>query len=259
MPSSARARLAAGVELPVDLEIRIPAAAGEPNAVAVRQDGGSPFNAEYTRQVIGEWATLRLTTPFPEIQIEYYDPGIQREGVSRRFEFVWPGDYAADNVIILVQQPTGAENVTTFPRLSSLSQDAFGLFYSGGEIGSIEAGETLELTVTYDKQTDDLTVNFLPVESSAPVTVETPGRVSLNEMLPWGIGFLAVLGLLIGLAWYLAAGRKNRRKPAAAPKVMEPELDEHQADARSIFCHQCGKRASQGDKFCRACGTPLRT
>jgi hypothetical protein len=259
-----RASLTADTQLPVEVGIRIPAAVGEPNAVAVRQDGGQPFNAEYTRVEDGEWATIFFSARFREIQIEYYDPGIERQGDTRQYQFVWPGDYAIDNLRILVQQPTGAENVTTFPRLSSITQDAFGLSYYGGEIGSVAAGETFDLTITYDKQTDDLTVNFLPIDSSEPVSFDTAGRLSLTEMLPWGVGILGVLVVLIGVTWYWVTGRKAngvrpvKRRRAPRRKVMEPELHEMETDDRSVFCHQCGKRAISGDKFCRACGTKLR-
>ncbi len=259
-----RARLTADIQLPVEVGIRIPAAVGDPNAVAVRQDGGQLFNAEYTRVAEGDWATIFFSARFREIQIEYYDPLIERQGDTRQYQFVWPGDYPIDNLRILVQQPTGAENVTTFPRLSSITQDAFGLSYYGGEIGSVAAGETFNLTITYDKQTDDLTVNFLPIDSSEPVSVETAGRLSLTEMLPWGVGILGVLVILIGVAWYWLTGRKGqggrpaRRRRPPRRKVMEPELHEMEDDARSVFCHQCGKRALSGDKFCRACGTKLR-
>ncbi len=259
-----RARLTADIQLPVEVGIRIPAAVGDPNAVAVRQDGGQLFNAEYTRVAEGDWATIFFSARFREIQIEYYDPLIERQGDTRQYQFVWPGDYPIDNLRILVQQPTGAENVTTFPRLSSITQDAFGLSYYGGEIGSVTAGETFNLTITYDKQTDDLTVNFLPIDSSEPVSVETAGRLSLTEMLPWGVGILGVLVILIGVAWYWLTGRKGqggrpaRRRRPPRRKVMEPELHEMEDDARSVFCHQCGKRALSGDKFCRACGTKLR-
>ncbi len=259
-----RARLTADIQLPVEVGIRIPAAVGDPNAVAVRQDGGQLFNAEYTRVAEGDWATIFFSARFREIQIEYYDPLIERQGDTRQYQFVWPGDYPIDNLRILVQQPTGAENVTTFPRLSSITQDAFGLSYYGGEIGSVAAGETFNLTITYDKQTDDLTVNFLPIDSSEPVSVETAGRLSLTEMLPWGVGILGVLVILIGVAWYWLTGRKGqggrpaRRRRPPRRKVIEPELHEMEDDARSVFCHQCGKRALSGDKFCRACGTKLR-
>lgn len=262
-----RLEIAADVELPADLSLRIPAAAGEPNAVAVRPTDGVPLNTEYERQVLGEWAYINLTANFPEVQIEYYDPGIAREGSLRTFNFNWPGDYAADAVVMLVQQPTGATNMTTMPRLSAVTQDSLGLLYFGGEIGAVAQGEAFTLTITYEKATDDLTVNFLPIDSSTPLAEDTPGRMTINAALPWAMGILGLAIIAVGMYWYWSTGRRQnrsrRRRPAegdapARTRVLEPELHDHPAEESNIFCHQCGKRAAAGDKFCRSCGTKLR-
>jgi hypothetical protein len=262
-----RATIADIVELPVDLTIRIPADAGEPNAVAVRPPDGLPLNTEYERQVLGEWAYINLTATFPDVQIEYYDPDIVREEASREFVFEWPGDYAVDTVVMLVQQPTGAENMSTIPRLSAVTQDSFGLVYLGGEIGAVEEGETFTLTVAYEKQTDDLTVNFLPIESSEPLAEDTPGRMSLTSALPWAMGIVGVAVIFVGVYWYWSTGRRlapesrrrrTRATDPARPRYVEPELREPIEEEANAFCHQCGKRAHNGDRFCRSCGTKLK-
>jgi len=262
-----RATIADTAELPVDLTIRIPADAGEPNAVAVRPPDGLPLNTEYERQVLGEWAYINLTATFPDVQIEYYDPDIVREEASREFVFEWPGDYAVDTVVMLVQQPTGAENMLTIPRLSAVTQDSFGLVYLGGEIGAVEEGETFTLTVAYEKQTDDLTVNFLPIESSEPLAEDTPGRMSLTSALPWAMGIVGLAVIFVGVYWYWSTGRRlrpeSRRRGARAtdparPRYVEPELHETIEEEANAFCHQCGKRAHNGDRFCRSCGTKLK-
>jgi hypothetical protein len=262
-----RATIADPSQLPVELTIRIPADAGEPNAVAVRPADGLPLNTEYERQVLGEWAYINLTASFPNIQIEYYDPEIIRSGTSREFVYEWPGDYAVETVVMLVQQPTGAENVATIPRLSAVTQDSFGLVYLGGEIGEVEEGETFTLTISYEKQTDDLTVNFLPIESSEPLAEDTPGRMSLSSALPWVMGGVGLAVIFVGVYWYWSTGRRlrpeARRKPVqplepARSRYVEPELREPIEQEASTFCHQCGKRAHTGDRFCRSCGTKLK-
>ncbi|HUF38338.1 MAG TPA: zinc ribbon domain-containing protein [Anaerolineales bacterium] len=259
-----RAKIAGDTQLPVDLTIRIPAEAGEPNAVAVRPAGGPPLNTEYERQVLGEWAYINLTATVPDIQIEYYDPGIVREGALREFVYEWPGDYAAGTVVMLVQQPTGAENLSTIPRLTAVTQDSFGLVYMGGEIGEVAAGESFTLSVSYEKQTDDLTVNFLPIESSEPLAEDTPGRMSLTSALPWAMGIVGIAVIFVGVYWYWSTGRRlnpeNRRRTdrRARPRFIEPELRETVEEESNTFCHQCGKRAHLGDRFCRSCGTKLK-
>ncbi len=261
-----RAVLSNDVALPADLTIRIPATAGEPNAVAVRSADGVALNADYELQVLDEWAYINMTTNYPEIQIEYYDPGIVRDETYLTFTYDWPGDYAADNVVMLVQQPTGATNVSTMPRLTEITRDSSGLLYLQGEIGAIGQGETFSMTVTYEKTSDDLTVNFLPIDSSQPITSETPGRLSIDTALPYVMGVLGLLIIVIAAFWYWSTGRaqelpKKRTSKAekrSRARVLEPEMHDHNPYEQNTFCHQCGKRANPGDKFCRSCGTKLR-
>jgi hypothetical protein len=250
-----RFELAASVQLPVDLSIRIPTAAGMPNAVAESAIGGALLNLQYSSVVQGEWTALELTATQREIQIEYYDPSLIKEGTDRTFVYTWPGDYDVNRVLVIIQQPIGAENMNIFPRLNEQNPDPDdGILYYSGEIGSFKAGETFERSIAYEKESDTLTVEFLKIES-LPITENTPGRVSLVSILPWGIGLLGIIIILAGVYWYWATEKKplipRRGKRTDATK----EQSEH---PRDIYCHQCGKRAEGGDKFCRTCGTKLR-
>ena len=258
-----RAQLSPSVSLPVTLNIRIPAAAGEPNAVAETPPNGVPLNVDFTRTVEGEWSLIQLIASQPEVQIEYYDPSIEFDGITRTYVYQWLGDYDVDQVIVLVQQPIGAENLQILPRLNNVTQNPEnGIVYYSGEIGSFKSGETFERTIQYKKDSDSLTVEFLEIESP-PVDENTPGRVSLVNIIPWGIGSLGVIIIVAGLYWYWATGRREGlpqhadRKTRRKSQSMETVDDEKQS--QDIYCHQCGKRAASGDKFCRACGTKLRT
>lgn len=261
-----RAVLSSDVSLPADVTIRIPASAGEPHAVAVRGADGIALNAEYEIQVLDEWAYINLTTNYPEIQIEYYDSNIVREDNVRKFVYNWPGDYAVDSIVMLVQQPTGATNISTMPRLTEITSDASGRLYLQGEIGAVAQGETFSMTVTYEKDTDDLTINFLEVDSSAPISTATPGRMSVDSALPYAMAILGVVVIFIAGFWYWSTGRQQnapRKRSGKSEKrrrsrVVEPEMHDHNPYEQSTFCHQCGKRATTGDKFCRSCGAKLR-
>jgi len=254
--------LDASVPLPAEVAFHIPTEAGEPNAVAQGPAGSGLLNAEYSRTIQGGWAEIRFQAVAPNLRIEYYDPRISRDGTARTFVFNWPGDYAAASLIMLVQQPIGASNLITVPNLSSINQDTYGLYYHGADVGALNQGETFQLTVSYSKTTDDLTVNFLPLESSAPLSAETAGRVSFLQILPWAMGVLGLLLIGLGVYWYFGTTRKERR-PASEPAVLKRKVLSPAGSLRSdpqegVFCHQCGKRASSGDRFCRACGTKLR-
>jgi hypothetical protein len=217
--------------------------------------GGDWYEIDVRRDGEATWTALELTATQREIQIEYYDPSLIKEGTDRTFVYTWPGDYDVNRVLVIIQQPIGAENMNIFPRLNEQNPDPDdGILYYSGEIGSFKAGETFERSIAYEKESDTLTVEFLKIES-LPITENTPGRVSLVSILPWGIGLLGIIIILAGVYWYWATEKKplipRRGKRTDAAK----EQSEH---PRDIYCHQCGKRAEGGDKFCRTCGTKLR-
>ena len=261
-----RAVLAEDVSLPADITFRIPASAGEPHAVAFVNEDGISLNADYERQVLDEWAYINLTTNYTEVLLEYYDPGIVRENKLRTFTYQWLGDYAVDNIVMLVQQPPESTNMSTMPRLTNVVTDSKGQVYLQGEIGAFAQGETFSMTVSYEKETDALTVSYLEIDSSAPVTTATPGRMSVDTALPYAMAILGVVVIIIAIFWYWATGRQKvqpRRRPEKSSRrkttrVVEPEMHDHNPYEQSTFCHECGKRANSGDKFCRSCGSKLR-
>jgi len=254
--------LPASVSLPADLSLRIPAESGDPSAVAVRQvtaEGGSGlFTIPFERQVVGEWGVISLTATMPEVQLEYYDPGLTKEGNARQFEFNWAGDYAVDALILQVQQPVGASQMALSPSFGSGVTGSDGMVYYNKEVGVLAAEQTFSLTVNYQKSSDDLSAASLQVQPSAPVTSITPGQNSLTVALPWVLGGLGVVLIVGGGAWYYYSGRQ---KPGEQPRRRRraPVQSEPEEVGGFVYCHQCGKRASPGDVFCRTCGTKMRT
>jgi hypothetical protein len=256
-----RITLPSNVSLPTDLTLRIPAAVGEPNAVAAKQPDGSLLNAAYDRVVNGEWAEITLTATMPEIQVEYYDPGITRSGTTRTFAYRWPGDYNVQSFQVQVQQPKDATSLSTSPALGAGVTRDDGLVYYTSNIGQLPAGQAFDITVNYDKASDDLTAANMQVQPSAPVADTAMGwRNQIQAVLPWGLLILGVLLLVGGGVWYWQSGKRkdqsqpSRRRRRAAPPTSEPAP----AGGQAIYCHSCGKRAGPNDRFCRACGIKLR-
>ncbi|NUM46367.1 MAG: zinc ribbon domain-containing protein [Anaerolineales bacterium] len=252
--------LAADAQLPTELSLRIPAAAGTPNAVAEAATGGPLLNiADYNSEVQGEWNILTFMASQREVQIEYYDPSIQKDGVKRTYLFQWPGGYDIGQVLLLVQEPIGAEEMQVLPRLNDITVGERGIVYHTGELGSFGASETFERSISYNKESESLSIEFLEIDSP-PVNEDTAGRVSLVNIIPWGIGLLGVIIIVAGVYWYWAT--ENRSFPIAKKakrtpeKVVSPKTDTK--PQKDIYCHQCGKRAENSDKFCRSCGTKLR-
>jgi len=247
---------------PASLSLRIPASAGKPNAVAARQPDGSLLNIDYTPQLIGQWSIISFTTTTPDVQLEYYDPGITKDGAARHYSYTWSGDYAVNQLIIQVQQPVDSTDMRISPSLGAGAIGSDNLTYYTQNIGSVSAGQNFQITLDYQKSNDVLSAENLPVQSSAPIPQGTSSDLNVNSWLPWILGIVGA-GLIIGgVIWFWRTGRQHptpqphRRRAKASG--YEPEMNPGRGDAE-IYCSQCGKRAIPGDQFCRSCGSPIRT
>jgi hypothetical protein len=245
-----RIQLSQDTPLPATLNIRIPAAVGAPNAVAVADAGGSLVNAPYTRTEQGEYAILEVQAASRLVQVEYYDTALEKDGAARRYIDRIRFEYPIGNFVLRVQQPAGASGMTLGPVAGTPAVEGDGLTYYYAGLGMLEAGEEIEVSVAYQKAGDRLSVETLGA-GAAPETTGLGGDPSQLLAIGLGVAGLALLGWA-GYRQYAsqparrAAGRPRARRRAAAP------------GGGSAFCHNCGAQAQPGDKFCRECGTRLR-
>jgi hypothetical protein len=121
------------------------------------------------------------------------------------------------------------------------------------DVGGVPAGKELAFDVSYKKTTDTLSVSHLEIQ---PVVVgdKTPGRVSLDNYLPYIIGGLGVVLIAGGLGYYWQSGRTDSKKSRRRQRV-RADREENESD---VHCSQCGTRARSGDRFCRTCGSRIR-
>jgi hypothetical protein len=244
------------VSLPTKINLRIPKEAGEPFAVAMKENNDL-VNLVYTTAASGDWLLVSFTTPVPDVWVEYYDPRLQRSQTRRDFDFVWPGDYTVQNLTLQVQQPASASQMVFTPSLGSGRQGADGLTYFSAMEGKVGAGVSFVLKFSYEKPDDTLTAPSQPVQPSVPIGQTTPGQQNVETLLLIALGIFGLL--LIGVAswWYLSyrrvphpASRKRHSSKKAVGKITDGDS--------TVFCHQCGNRAGAGDLYCRICGTRLR-
>ncbi|MHC1781491.1 MAG: zinc ribbon domain-containing protein [Anaerolineaceae bacterium] len=254
-----RINLGDQVTLPARLEIRIPLEAVQPYNVAMKDVDGQLYNQEYTTEISGEWLVVSLTTPLPDIQIEYYDPRITRQDGKRRIKYTWPQGLVVSDLSISVFQPVNASNMVMKPDMGTGRNSNSSLTQYNLMLGGMKADTPFSLEISYDKPDDILSGPSQPVQPAAPVSEKTTGWVTLQEVLPWILGVLG-LGLIGGGGlWYWRSGREfsapnfRRRHATTQPEEITRPLGE------GIFCHKCGRKASSGDTFCRTCGTKLRT
>lgn len=252
-----RIKLSADTALPANLAIRMPTAAGEPFNVAVRESDGMLYLASYTREVQGDWSIIRFTVAVPDVQFEYYDPGLKKDGSQRSYQYTWSGDYPVRVLTMQVQQPVDATQMQISPSLGTGIAGEAGVMYYNAQVGSLDAGTQFSLSFTYDKQTDTLTKSSMQPQSSQSVDINTPGRsLDVNRIVPWALGGLGVALIIGALVWYFV-GDKKQKSTDWRREIVQNVVSEQSGEG-GVYCHQCGKRAVAGDRFCRACGTQLR-
>jgi len=254
-----KAQIAPEVSLPAEITFRIPSQAGEPTAVAVGPNADSVADVTVQLQPAGEWVQVSFIATTPGIQLEYYDPRLEKNGNQRTLNYSWPGDYAVDSLTLDVQHPIGSSNFSVTPPASNQVQDDQGFVYDLIDKGSVPAGETFVVTASYQKDTDELSATNLPIQPSAPVTAPTAARLNLGQALPWILGFLGIALIIGGGIWYWQSGKQpSTEKSRRRRRSTRPKVSGENPAGDGVYCHNCGKRAATSDRFCRTCGTKLR-
>jgi len=250
-----RATMAPGVTLPTPLVFRIPAAAGVPTAVAERQTDGQLITLPYERTLDGDTARIAVVATRPIVQIEYYDPAITREGTRRSFVFSWPGDYEVGDFSVSVQQPDLAQGLTLVPEASSVAPSVDGLMYHTVVRAGVAAGETVEIRASYEKTSDQLSIETMaPVESesSTPTAAAAPASDTSTVVIVMAAALVFAAAVAVGLTI-------RSRRPAGAAATGGPSRGSSGQPGKkaSRFCTQCGAGADGGDRFCHRCGAEL--
>jgi hypothetical protein len=243
--------LSSNTALPVQLDVRL-AADAVLHTVAVGNTSGNVTDQGivYTTKKDGDWLVVSVTATGAAVQIEYYDPGLKKDGSQRSYSYGWLSDYDVANFGVVFQQPFDAEKFESSLSLQDDGVHADDMQYYFSNAGAVPANETLAFDLSYQKPTDVLSASRLDIQ---PVDVDenTPGRVSLNNYLPYIIGGLGVIMIVGGLLYYRQSGRavskKSRRRRA-----------EGEENESGVYCAQCGTRAHGGDRFCRTCGSRIR-
>lgn len=250
------------VRLPADLTFRIPASVGEPHAVAVGENRDRLFTATYQRQVDGEWAWITLNTALPVVRLEYYDVTLNQQNANRNYSYQWPGDYTVNLLNLQVQQPVDAIDMRISPALGNGVLGSDGLVYYTGEFGPLRQNDSFQLSVSYMKESNTLSLAVVDITAGVTSSAAIPGRVTLMSLLPWILGSFGLLLIIGAVIWYWRTGQQRDVSAPQARRSRRPASKANTAatdTSKPIFCHQCGRRANPGDRFCRTCGERLRT
>ena len=253
--------IASQATMPAQITLRMPKAALQPPTVAMKDVDGQLYNLNFTTAADGDWVKVTFMAPSPNLQFEYYDPGLAKNGDARSFEFHWTGDYTVNNLVFVVQQPLHATQMTILPTQGVATTGPDKLTYYGNTIGAVQSGTNFTYKISYNN-TDGLT--------APPGSVQPPNPIpSIQQSQPLStILMVAVLGVLLvggGAAWFVWQRRPRqvqpaqRRHAASTANPTRPRSSEGIRYGDPIYCHQCGKRAAPGDVFCRICGARLHT
>jgi hypothetical protein len=269
----------AGTPLPAEVALRMPAAAGQPNATAYHAADGSLLAASYTTTPVNNDIIVTFSSESLDFRLEYYDPALTITGNQRTYTFNWTSLYAVTAAAVRVQQPAGASEFSALPALAAVGAGEFGLNYFEGDLGALTAGQVVQVTASYTKPDNTLSsvavgANTAPVATAVPTAA--PASAASTTTLIWvGAGLALIAAGVLGY-WLVRrqqqaaksrrAPRRHTRNPAArraTPVVDEPRPVRRgprpsAPSAAAAFCTQCGQPRQPGDQVCRQCGAPVK-
>ena len=258
-----RATIAPEVSLPARLRFRIPSAVGSPNAVAERAVDGELLTLPYERTVDGETALVDLTASRPIVQLEYYDSAITRDGSTRSFGFAWPGDFEVRDFAVSVQQPHLSKNFRTEPESTRGAGSADGLIYHTLSRAGVKAGESVEVRVSYEKDSDQLSAESItplaPPPPPAPLTpIPAAGNAAASDSQTVRVVLAALFACAVAIVVGVMVRTRQQSKAAPQSTPRRRRTRSGRASGKSRFCTQCGAGVDGGDRFCQRCGTAVK-
>jgi len=238
--------------LPAKVDIRIPKDA---NITAVAYLEGSELlnTDEFAGPVEeGNWQTITFfVKTLTTYHLEYYQP-IVRDGMNRFFDYQWTGAYSINNFRVEIQLPDDSTAVKATPMLPFVPNQPF--LSGSASVSNLEAGKTYQVELRYARTSEETVfpASSPQVAASEPITQDTAGRVTLDN-LPYILGGVGVLLIISAIYYFWQSNSLSASQPRKRHHTAKD------ATSSQIYCHECGTRAYVEDRFCRTCGSKLRT
>lgn len=262
-----RLLLTADTRMPAQISLRIPRSAGTPYSVAMKDLDGLLYDLEYTLISEGDWNRVVFITSSAEIQMEYYDPQLQKEDFQRSFRYRWIGDYPVNDLRIVVQQPRTATNLSLGP---SFDQGVVNpddqLKYFTADLGKLDSGIGYTMQFSYRKATDELSASTFSISPTGGFPVKKTFKDQMSSVITLllenrslKVMVLLILGCILLIVLLSLLSEKQLFKLEQIRNGKSKNVVKEKQDAEeAVYCYQCGKLARRGDIFCRVCGSKLR-
>jgi hypothetical protein len=263
-----RGEFAAGTPLPVPVEFRIPASAGQPHAVAYVDKGGQRLNQPYTTRVEGDSLVVSFDLAALSFQLEYYLPLQADASGLRDLPFSYTADYAVDALSLEVQEPPTAQAFSMDPPADSTVQGSDGLTYELNDAGSLAQGETRAWTITYQKAGSGLTADS-PASTGSSTQATTPAAPGSDNstIIIFVLSFIALVAVGAGAFWLGKQTQPASQSAAQSPaqkrrrgngRGSQPRPAARSSHGETVYCYRCGATLRPDSEFCHKCGAEVR-
>ena len=256
-----KGRVSSDVELPALIKFNILPGV-DPHVASVTPSGAHIHDPFEVKSADG-YSYAEFTLQERAFQLEYYFNAFAANVKQKSFSYSFKSYYRIVNFSYEVQQPLGSSNFITSPASFRAEADDKGIIHHLVSAGSMAAGETKGVSVSYFKPDNETSLQ------------KSEGKE--EGMGVYGVISIIVLIVIVGLLIYTYTGRNirgrgkiqragaKRMKNARKKEKIKPD-EETLSQSEKIefisgkaprFCSNCGERVKPESKFCGNCGNSL--
>ena len=250
-----RGSVSGDVQLPADIRFNILPGTKNPHVASVTLTGAhihDPFEIKVDDK--GTYVSFVLKEPTFHLEFYFnpFTPGVN----DKAFSYSYKTYYQVSNFSYEVQQPVGAFDFKTTPISFQEFTDEKGITHSQVSAGSLAAGETKKVSVSYYKS--GLETSLQKIEKSEKGT-------DIYTIISTGV-LILLIGIMI-YSYYGNSAKKRskvqragakRKTHTARAKANEPsETLIYRSDNVPNFCSNCGKEVDYNAVFCGSCGKQI--
>jgi hypothetical protein len=201
-----------------------------------------------------DFMTISFVATDRFFHVEFYDP-VATTAPARQYSYLWTGDFAVAQTTVQLQEPALSSGVTISPELGTPVERADALFYREGDVGPLEAGQSLTVDLQYTKPDARTSAEILGLDLGTPPGSTSNGSDGVSSELLILVGAGAVVVLVIAAAFVMQ--RRTAAAAAASLPASRAQRKRVEAAGKGPFCRKCGSALVAGDRFCGSCGNAV--